>query len=197
AIQFAPTTFDYGNILIMNTAQTSATKNYIFNNVHTGAGDVAFTSIVTSGDFAKVTDGCTGIDLPPQGTCQITVNFTPTAQGVRNGTITATDNAANSPQVITLKGTGVGGNLTLTPPGPLGFGNQGTGTPSAPKTLTLANPNAVAMHITSIAGSTDFQTQSDTCSGTDLAANGGSCTVGVVFKPTTTGPLSESLTITD
>jgi hypothetical protein len=53
------------------------------------------------------------------------------------------------------------------------------------------------MHITSIVGTPDYLIQNDTCSGTNLAANGGSCTVGVAFDPTTTGPLNESITVTD
>jgi len=61
----------------------------------------------------------------------------------------------------------------------------------------MTNNNAVAMHIASVAAAADFPTQNDNCSGTDLAASGGSCTVDVVFNPSHTGSFNESLIITD
>jgi hypothetical protein len=61
-------------------------------------------AIAPSGDFSEI-DNC-GATLPASAACTINVTFTPTAVGTRNGTITVSDNAANTPQVITLTGTG-------------------------------------------------------------------------------------------
>jgi hypothetical protein len=199
AISVAPLNYTFGNQLFMNTAQTSAAKSFIYNNSHYFNGKVEFSSITASpsANFQIVSDGCSGPGLPaPLSTCTVTVNFTPTAQGTFTGTLTAIDNASNSPQVSNLTGNGVGGKLTLSSPS-FTFGNVGIGAQSAAKTLTLTNNNAIAMHITSIAGTADYLTQADTCSGTDLAASGGSCSVQVVFAPTTTGAHNEFLTFTD
>src|SRR4029077_13925849 len=47
-------------------------------------------------------------------TCTITVNFTPLKTGTFTGTITLTDNAAKSPQTISLTGTAIqGGTINV------------------------------------------------------------------------------------
>ena len=43
--------------------------------------------------------------------CTLQIVFTPTAGGSRNGTLTVADNAANSPQMLSLTGAGVDFNL--------------------------------------------------------------------------------------
>jgi hypothetical protein len=40
------------------------------------------------------------------GTCTMNVTFTPPALGARTGTLTITDGAINSPQHVSLSGTG-------------------------------------------------------------------------------------------
>ena len=41
--------------------------------------------------------------------------------------------------------------------------------PSAPKTVTLTNPNSVALSVTSVVPSGDYTVTNDTCSGTQVA----------------------------
>jgi hypothetical protein len=73
-----------------------------------GADDIAFTNITISGDFSQ-TNTCTGNSQPPLApsvSCTIAVTFTPTTTGKRTGKVTITDNAWQSPQTISLTGTG-------------------------------------------------------------------------------------------
>jgi len=79
---------------------------------NTGANDIAISNIVIAGDFSQ-NNNCpaTPVTLPPSNasvpvTCTFTVYFTPTKKGTRNGSITITDNAYHSPQVIKLTGIG-------------------------------------------------------------------------------------------
>lgn len=60
-----------------------------------------------SGDFKETNKNCTTV--PPNGgtPCTVTVTFTPDAAGARSATLTIIDNASNSPQLVTLSGTGV------------------------------------------------------------------------------------------
>jgi len=54
-------------------------------------------------------------------TCTISVTFTPTKGGTRNGTLTVTDSAGNSPQTASLVGTGSASgviSISLSPPNP-------------------------------------------------------------------------------
>lgn len=74
---------------------------------NTGADDLSIASIVASGDFAQ-TNNCPGNPgvLAPSLSCTITVTFTPTQKGQRNGRIMVTDNGFKSPQSVKLTGTG-------------------------------------------------------------------------------------------
>jgi hypothetical protein len=86
--------------------------------LNTGTAAVTISSIAAKGDFAS-TSTC-GMNLAAQSACEISVVFSPTATGQRSGTITLTDNAGNSPQIIMLSGTGTGAteatpSVTVTP----------------------------------------------------------------------------------
>jgi hypothetical protein len=65
---------------------------------------VVFSGTNTS-DFSQ-TNNCTG-GLPGGSSCAINVIFTPGATGTRNATLSIIDNAANSPQTITITGNGI------------------------------------------------------------------------------------------
>jgi hypothetical protein len=69
-----------------------------------GAAAISALSIQTTGDFFE-SNSC-GVSIPAFQTCNVTVTFSPTANGTRTGTITITDSAPNSPQTVSLSGTG-------------------------------------------------------------------------------------------
>jgi hypothetical protein len=72
---------------------------------NTGVVPIAISKLTITGDFAIKKNGCAkGVN--PGMICNVVVTFTPTQTGVRNGTLTIYDNALNSPQVVTLTGTG-------------------------------------------------------------------------------------------
>jgi arylsulfate sulfotransferase len=85
---------------------------------NSGTGALNITSVVVAGtnpkDFAT-TNSCSG-SIASMGTCNIVVNFTPSDSGALSETITITDNAATSPQVINVSGTANPIVLSLTPP---------------------------------------------------------------------------------
>jgi hypothetical protein len=59
-----------------------------------------------NGDFSLM-HNC-GNSLASSAACQITVTFNPSAAGTRAASVIIVDDAANSPQMISLTGTGVG-----------------------------------------------------------------------------------------
>jgi centrosomal CEP192-like protein/beta-propeller repeat-containing protein len=71
--------------------------------------------------------------------------------------------------------------------------SQNVGSASAAQIVTLSNATAAAVPLNSISANAPFS-ETDTCAGSVPAAS--TCTVSVVFTPTTTGPASGSLTIT-
>ena len=72
---------------------------------NTGNAPLTITSVaVTPTDFATL-NAC-GNTLAAGSSCSIGVFFDPTASGTRSGSLTLTDNAGRSPQIVTLSGTG-------------------------------------------------------------------------------------------
>jgi len=72
-----------------------------------GNSAVTVTAISVTGDFAQ-TNTCDNLPsvLNVGAGCSISLTFTPTGSGSRTGTLTITDDAANSPQTAKLAGTG-------------------------------------------------------------------------------------------
>jgi hypothetical protein len=169
---------------------TSAAKTFTLTNNQT----VAITGIVisTTGDFAVSATTCT-TSLAAKGKCTINVTFTPTQTGTRPGQLSVSNSASNSPQTVTLSGTGVV-PATLTPASAT-YAAQTVGTTSAAKTFTLTNDQTVAMTGIAISTTGDFAVSATTCTAS-LAAKG-KCTIGVTFTPTQTGTRTGQLSISD
>jgi len=74
---------------------------------NSGTGLLTITSITPSGDFSE-TSNCpvSPSKLGIGANCTITTKFLPTATGARVGAVTIVDDAADTPQVISLSGTG-------------------------------------------------------------------------------------------
>jgi hypothetical protein len=79
-------------------------------------------------------------------------------------------------------------------PGSLAFGSQLVGTTSTPLTVNLTNTGSADLAISSIAATGDFA-QTNNCGSS--VAPGASCTISVRFTPTTSGPRSGTVTITN
>jgi hypothetical protein len=167
---------------------TSAAQTLTLNN--TGTAALIISSIAASGDFGQ-TNTC-GSTVVVGGNCTISVTFTPTATGSRTGAITFIDNAAGSPQTVSLLGTG---NPTATlSPSNLSFSSQPAGTMSTAQIMTLTNSFSTTLAITSIAAAGDFA-ETNTC-GTSVPA-GSTCNISVAFKPSAFGSRMGTLTVTD
>jgi hypothetical protein len=95
----SPTSLTFAS---QTTGTPSAAQSTTLTN--TGNGTLSITSIVASGDFAQ-SNNC-GSSVLAGASCTINVTFTPTTTGARSGGITFTDNAPNSPQAVSLTGTG-------------------------------------------------------------------------------------------
>ena len=111
------------------------------------------------------------------------------------GAVTLTDNAPDSPQIISLTGTGTEVELSRTN---IKFGDQTKGTTSTSRKVTITNVSTSSMNITGVAivgaDAGDFA-ENTTCKAT--LAGGASCVIHVTFTPTATGARSASLSISD
>ena len=168
---------------------TSASYQLTFDN--TTQNQVTVSSVVASGDF-KATHTC-NTALILGNNCVINVTFTPTAAGVRNGTITVTDSAPGSPHVVNISG--IGTRVRVTPSGTVNFGSQPVLTSSQPTTVTFTNTSTTNfMHVLNVVATGDFS-QTNNCIGKVQASS--SCQIAVTFLPQVAGTRYGTLTITD
>jgi len=183
-----------------NQAVNTTSSPQFLTVTNTGTGALNLTSAIASGGFAVQTNGC-AVPLQattPASNCEIGVTFTPTLSGPSVDSLTLTDNAPDSPQIVLLTGTGVLQPVVSLSASSLTFGTQAAGTTSAAQTLNLTNSGNAALAITSIklagADAADFS-ELDTCP-QSLPA-GAACTISVWFAPTQAGTRTATLTITD
>lgn len=167
-------------------------------------------------------DRCSGVTIPANGTCSISVQFSPVAAEVNatgTTTISGTIYATGLTDGIVLGTLPVSGTATpagsgpIIPPASITFNVSSLAfTPAIPVggvsnplqvTLTNNSTESMAMQTPAVAfsdGSFTLVNGSDTCSGATLVANG-TCTVSVQFSPiasevnpTGTTPISGAMT---
>ena len=172
-----------------------------------GTGTLNLTTVALSGPNAsEFTIGagttCTnGSTVAAGSSCIVNLTFTPTALGAQAATITFTDDANPTTQIVTLTGTGVFPQATPAP-SPLAFGNQTNGTMSAPQTITLTNGGNGTLNLATVAlgganpGVFAFAAGT-TCTNASTVPAGSSCIVNVTFTPTALTPFAATVTFTD
>jgi hypothetical protein len=153
-VSLAPTSLTFASQVI---GTSSAAQNVTLSD--TGSATLNISGISVVGDFSESND-C-GLQVGAVSSCQIAVVFTPSATGTRTGTLTIVDNAAGSPQTMSLTGTGASPGLGLSLP---------TGG-SASATVTAG---ATAAYTLSVGGAGMAGTASLTCTG---APTGAACSV--------------------
>ncbi len=185
---------------------SSVPLTFVLTNLLAAAAPVTVQGISAAGDFAilhtaAATDCST--TLQPNASCSIEVQFTPTAMGVRSGTLTVSTDGGTT--TVNLVGTATSATIsaasttTATQPGisvfpaQVDFGAQAIGTNTAVRQFAITNASASTQNLT-LAASRNFPlAQPFPC--TVLPA-GSTCTVAVAFVPQQAGPLTGSLTIT-
>jgi hypothetical protein len=186
----SPTAWNFGN-LPQNTS--SGSKKFTLTNYQIVALNISSISINNS-DFAQ-TNTC-GSTIPAKGNCTISVTFTPSIVGAESGTLTAMDDAFNSPQTASLTGKGIVQAKVY--PTSMTFAPQKVNTTSGAKVVTLTNNLTTALTSISItftgANPGDFG-QTNTC-GASLPAKS-NCKISVTFTPTAKGPRTATVDVND
>ena len=146
-------------------------------------------------DFGE-SDNCGG-SVAAGANCTIHVTFTPSAVGTRTASLAFASNASNSPQAVSVSGTGTASTVSLFP-ATLAFPIQTVGTTSTSQAVLLTNTGNTSLSIASLApgGASpgDFG-QTNNC-GSSVAA-GAACTINVSFTPTAPGTRTAAVAITD
>jgi hypothetical protein len=190
SVTLTPASENFGSVAV---GSSGAAKTFTLKNSLKIAATIS--SVATSGDFKVTTNNCPS-SLGASKTCTILVVFQPTATGSRAGSLTVTDSAPNGSQSASFTGTGTD-PVTIVP-STLAFGDLGVGATSAPKIVTFTNTPTTQVTITAISTNSPFQIQSKTCPLSPMSLSGdSSCTVSVIFLPTSAGASGGKLTFTD
>jgi hypothetical protein len=197
-VSLSPLSIDFGSL----TAGTSSSPvNVTLSNP--GAAAVTGVSIAIGGtdtaDFSQ-TNGCSST-LASLASCTIAVTFSPAAIANYSANVTVTSSASSSPDTVTLTGKGIAAPAPAVSlsPGTLAFGSWRTTTTSSALFETVKNTGDATLTTTTIAvsGSAAFTQSGSTCTNGGTVAAGATCTIGIVFAPTTTGLQTATVTITD
>jgi len=198
AVTLTPT-----SIAFASTPEGGETAAQLVTVKNSGTAALAITSIAVAGtnptDFLKTATTCTS-SLAAGASCTVSVAFKPLATGAFAATLAVTDNAAGSPQSVTLTGTGTATApaVSLTPTA-LTFAATPEETQTAAQVVTLKNTGSATLDITTIVitgtNLASFVKTATTC-GTTLTA-GSSCTISVAMKPIATGALTATLEVID
>src|SRR3984885_1913902 len=186
----------------------AANQSVIISN--NGTVPVQISSVAVGGadtaDFTA-TPNCPGTLNPPSesknSSCQVSVQFHPTAGGPRSANLSIVDDAAGSPQVVTLAGMGLVPTVALPGTSP-SFNTQLVGTTSVASPIAITNTGNGALSISSLTLSGtnvgDFQ-QTSTCvdnaQHTNMIPAGAPCAVNVTFLPQAAGARAAALNIAD
>jgi len=195
SLSFSPTSLSFGSQPANTTspAQTLTVKN-------TGSATLSISEIWLTGAYPNLfrqSNNC-GTSLAAGASCTVSVQFVPNANGVFTAAVTFSDNASNSPQMVSVSGGGASAPAIRLSASALVFGNQAAGTVSSPQSLTVTNTGTGTLSISEIwlTGSyPNLFRQSNNC-GTGLA-QGASCTISVQFAPNANGSFAAAVTLAD
>ncbi|MGH3938750.1 MAG: choice-of-anchor D domain-containing protein [Pseudonocardiaceae bacterium] len=97
-----------GTVTVRNTGAARLTISAV--GIPTDAGPVQFPL-----DYAIISDDCTGRTLEPDGTCVVTLQYSPQGVGERPAVLRFDDNAPNAPHLVALQGSGITPLLQFNP----------------------------------------------------------------------------------
>jgi hypothetical protein len=155
-----------------------------------GSASLSISNIAVSGDFATQGNCVVGL-AGGGGSCSVEVTFNPTVTGNRIGALTITDNSAGSPHTVALAGA-IGLAKATFSPTTVSFPNTTVGV-NFEENLTLTNTGSLPLIITNVQVSGPFSAPAF-CT---YLVGGASCNNNIFFSPTTFGPATGSITLTD
>lgn len=193
--------FSTSALAFPSTAPTITSSPLTLTITNSGGGTLTISGATISGTnanaFSISQNNCSSIAA--NVSCTLQVTFTPPSAGSYLAAINITDNAANSPQTVTLSGSSVGTAPGISfSPTSLAAGQILSGSTAA-MTLLVTNSGSSALSIsgTNLSGANagSFSIASSTC--TSAIAGGNTCQIVLNFSPATTGSFTGTLSVAD
>jgi len=194
-VALSATSLSFGN---ENVGVASGSQSVTMTNLSGVALSISSISVTGADASSFVFANTCGTTLAVNASCTIHGHFAPMTSGALTAAITINDSGPGSPQSITLTGNGVAAPAVKLSATSLSFGSVNVGASSGSEVVTLTNAGDLALSITSITLSGAHASSfvfANSC-GASLAA-GANCTIHGHFAPTTGGPLTAVITITD
>ena len=191
-LKASPAPVAFGSVTVGATSSPPTTIT-ISNTGTVAATGVSFSNSRPA-EFVVNANTCTAT-INAGASCTLTVAFTPSASGARSGTLTV-NRSGGAGLGIGMSGTGravaTPGQLAMS--GSISFGNQTVATTSAASTVTITNIGGAAVAVAGASSSnpSEFTIASSTCA---TVSAGGSCAIGVTFKPGAAGARSGSISV--
>ena len=193
----APAVIDFAT---QRVGTPSGARQVVVTN--TGIGELNVTGVslqgANVGDFA-FTNGCTSPVSPGPG-CTISVTFRPMATGARSASLRILTDTPQSPQTVSLTGTGVASQADLSPTS-VSFGGINVVGGTSSKTVTVRNTGTASLNFGGAAAFTivganagDFRITANACLGNSIAI-GKTCNITVLFDPSAIGTRLGTLTV--
>jgi hypothetical protein len=186
-----------GSLTFTNTAVGSSSPMQSVILTNTGTATVHIQKLIASAGFA-ISGNCG--TLLAGTTCNISIAYQPQTAGDTMGTLEIQSDAAASLEFITLAGTGSAASVSLSPQS-LDFGRVLVGSTGS-QFVTLTNTGEVGVTLNGVVvASTDFSLTSSSTSSSPCPAAGGmlnagaSCTIAIVFKPSTATTIRGALSV--
>ncbi len=181
--------FSNQNVGVASLPQTVTVSN-------TGSSSAANVGFQLSGSAAaSFTTSSTicAVSLAAGANCTVQVTFTPVIAGGNSATLTVSSSTLGvAPVVVSLNGAAQTQSGLNASPTQLNFPATLSGSSSAAQSVTVSNTSSVVASPLALSVTGSFSLVQNGCSNS-LAAQS-SCTVGVVFAPTTAGPAIGVLT---
>jgi hypothetical protein len=181
-VTLSPTSLTFSST---NVGSNAPIQTVILKN--TGNATLNISGVTVGGTNASSftqTNTC-GTSVTAGVTCAITVTFIPTASGTLTATISIADNAAGSPQTVSLTGTGVkvvSGSFSLAATAvTVTKGSSGTST----VTVTPAGGYTGSVLLTCSVAPITGGTHTPTCSGSTVPITGAAAATGTITVSTT------------
>ena len=182
-IAISPSSLVFGSVLVgQPKTLTLAVSN-------TGNAELSVTSI--SSNDPVFTAAPATLTVAAGTSKDVTVTFTPTAEGARAATLTLTHNAPGSPSGVIVSGVGVHRPSISLSVSNLAFGDVRVNR-SGSQVVTISNTGNAELSVTSISSSDE---QFAVSPSTFTVASGGRRDITVTFAPASVGAKSGTLTI--
>lgn len=184
----------------VRVGDSSSTQTVTITN--TGTGALTLGSLTISGsqasEFGIDVDNCSGQTLAVDVPCSVSIVFSPTAKDARSAQLNIPSNAASSPDSVSLSGTGIQSevSISLSPPD---FGEVRVGETSDALTVTINNTGTATKNVSALtAAAAPFaQTDAGTCGAAPFSVDAGTfCTLTYTFSPTEAVEATQAFNLT-